>query len=48
MKNHGVTIPTVQEEIKANLKLRFSYKIPFKVGISSFRLKGKVRLSFVT
>ena len=48
MPHYGVTIATVLEEIQANLELRFKYKIPFKVEISSFRLKGKVRLSFVT
>ena len=48
MTHHGVTTATVPEEIKANLELRFNCKIPFNVGISSIRHKGKVRLSFLT
>ena len=44
MTHHGVKIGTVIEEIKANLEVRVNYKIPFKVEISSSRLKDKVRL----
>ena len=45
MPHYGVTIATVSEEIKASLEVRVNYKIPFKVEISSFRLKDKVKLS---
>ena len=44
MKHHRVTIATVPDEMKGYLEVLVKYEIPFRVGISSFRLRSKVSL----